>query len=160
MLKVCLVIGGTGDLGAACAKDLAVDHKIIIAGRNAQKGDSIVQAIKSTGGEATFLPFDICSPASITKLHKAVTTTYGRLDAAINGAGILGPFGKLTALSPEEVTHLLATNLTGVITCLQAQIRAMQANPSDSGGRIVTFSSLYGAHGCKFGGVGIFESGG
>jgi NAD(P)-dependent dehydrogenase (short-subunit alcohol dehydrogenase family) len=153
MSKVCLIIGGTGGLGAASAKDLAVDHKIIVAGRNKQKGDDVVQAIKSNGGEATFLSFDICSTDSIVQLHKDVANTYGRLDAAINGAGILGTFQKLTGYSTEEITQILTTNLSGVITCMQEQIRLMQSNPGGSGGRIINFSSIYGSHGCKFGSI-------
>ena len=112
-----------------------------------------MQAIQSTGGEATFLSFDICSTDSITQLHEAASKTYGRLDAAINAAGITGNFQKLTEYSSEEVAQILTTNLTGVITCTQEQIRLMQANPGGSGGKIIIFSSIYGSHGCKFGSI-------
>jgi NAD(P)-dependent dehydrogenase (short-subunit alcohol dehydrogenase family) len=153
MSKVCLVVGGTGGLGAGCAKALASDYKIVVAGRNREKGDAIVQEIKSKGGEATFLTLDIGSTDSIKQLHKDVKQTYGRLDAAINGAGITGPFQKLNEYSTEEMMQVFTTNLTGVVACMQEQIRLMQSNSGGSGGRIVNFSSIYGLHGCKFGSI-------
>jgi NAD(P)-dependent dehydrogenase (short-subunit alcohol dehydrogenase family) len=73
------------------------------------------------------------------------------LDATITGAGITGLFQKLTDYATEEIMPILTTNLTGVITCMQEQIRLMQSNPGGSGGRIINYSSIYGTHGCKFG---------
>ena len=151
--KVCLIVGGTGGLGAGCAKDLASDYTIVVAGRNKEKGDAIVQSIQSEGGEAVFLTLDICSTDSIKQLHKDVKTKYGRLDAAINGAGITGPFQKLAEFTTEELMQVLNTNLIGVVACMQEQIRLMQSNPGGSGGRIVNFSSIYGHHGNKFGSI-------
>ena len=153
MSKVCLVIGGTGGLGADCAKDLAKDYNIIVAGRNKEKGEAIVQEIKSKGGEATFLPVDLSSTDSIKQLHKDAKEKYGRLDAALNGAGITGPFQMLIEYTPEQVTEVLTSNLTGVITSMQEQLRLMQANPGGSGGKIINFSSIYGLHGCRFGSI-------
>ena len=112
-----------------------------------------MESIKSKGGEDTFLTLDICSTDSIKQLNEDVKKTYGRLDAAINGAGILGPFQKLNDYSTEEITHMLTTNLTGVVTSTQEQIRLMQSNPSGSGGRIINFLSIYGLHGCKYGSI-------
>ncbi|KAK3703449.1 hypothetical protein LTR37_014439 [Vermiconidia calcicola] len=151
--KVCLIIGGTGGLGRACAEDLASKgHKVIVAGRNKSKGDTIVQTIKSAGGEATFLPVDITSPDSITQLHKSAVATYGgRLDVAVNGAGITGDFGKLADFTAENMNLVWQINVTGVMLSMQCQIHAMRANPGGSGGHIINFSSIYGLHGCQFG---------
>ena len=152
MSKVCLIIGGTGGLGRACAEDLATQgYKIIVAGRSKEKGDDIVNFIKSKGGEATFLAFDISDPESIKQLHKEAISVYGRLDAAINGAGIVGQYHKLADYPADNIEQVFQINVFGVILCMQHQIRAMQSNPGGSGGRIVNFSSIYGLHGCKYG---------
>lgn len=153
MSKVCLIIGATGGLGEACAKDLAKDYKIIVAGRNEEKGNDIVKSIKSDGGKAVFLPFDISSTDGIIRSHEEAKNIWGRLDAAINSAGITGPFQALTDYSAEEITQVLTINLTGVITSMQEQIRIMQTNPGGSGGHIVNLSSIYGLHGCRFGSI-------
>ena len=152
MSKVCLIIGGTGGLGRACAEDLAKqDYKIILAGRNKQKGDSLVQTISSSGGEATFLAFDIYKPDSITQLHDAAVSTYGRLDTAVNSAGSAGEFHKLANYPLEIMIEVFQNNILGTMLCMQAQIRAMLANPGGSGGKIINMSSVCGLHGCKFG---------
>ena len=153
MSKVCLVIGGTGGLGRACAEDLAKDYKVVVAGRNKSKGEDVVNAIKAKGGEAVFITFDICDRASITALHKDTVAKYGRLDAAVNGAGIMGTFYKTAEVPPEMMDEVWTVNVTGVFLCMQEQIKAMQANPGGSGGHIVNFSSIYGLHGCKWGAV-------
>ena len=152
MSKVCLVIGGTGGLGRACAEDLASNgYKVVVAGRNKEKGNNIVETIKSKGGEATFLAFDICDHDSIKRLHKDVISHYGRLDAAVNGAGIIGEFHKTADYPTEAMQNIFQNNLFGVIYSMQEQIPLMQSNPGGSGGRIVNFSSIYGLHGCPFG---------
>ncbi|KAK5167646.1 uncharacterized protein LTR77_007345 [Saxophila tyrrhenica] len=146
--KVCLVIGGTGGLGRGIALDLAsTGWKTIVAGRNQTKGDEIVKEITSSGGTATFLPVDITSPSSISDLHEKAVSTYGRLDAAINSAGTTGDVVKFADSSPENTAAVLSINLHGVILSMQHQIRAMQSNPSGSGGRIINMSSVYGSHG-------------
>ena len=116
-------------------------------------GDAIVSKIKTAGGEAVFLPIEITNLASIKKLHQDAVAAWGRLDAAINAAGIIGDFGPLDTLTEENVSNVININLTGVIHCMQEQIRAMQANPGGSGGHIVNFSSIYGLAGCKYGSV-------
>ncbi|KAK6442741.1 hypothetical protein LTR95_001024 [Oleoguttula sp. CCFEE 5521] len=154
MSKVALVIGGTGGLGRACAEDLAsTGYSVIVAGRNKSKGDDIVAYIKSKGGKATFLPVDMTDPASIKQFHQDAVKTYGRLDAAINAAGLTGDFCKLVDSSAENTAKILQINLAGVIGSMQEQIRAMQSNPGGSRGNIVNFTSIYGLHGCKFGSI-------
>jgi NAD(P)-dependent dehydrogenase (short-subunit alcohol dehydrogenase family) len=53
----------------------------------------------------------------------------------------------------EQITDVLTSNLTGVITSMQEQIRLMQSNPGGSSGKIINFSSIYGLHGCRFGSI-------
>lgn len=151
--KVVAVIGGTGGLGAACAKDLAKDHIVVVGGRNKAKGDEVVQAIQSVGGEALFLPIDMASIESIKKYHADIKSTYGRLDAAVNSAGITGPFELLVNFPEQDIMNVLTANLTGVIFSLQEQIRLMRSNPSGSGGRIVNMASIYSSSGCPYGSI-------
>lgn len=154
MSKVCLVIGGTGGLGQVCAEELAsAGYKVIVAGRNKIKGDDAVAAIKSKGGEATFVAFDISDALSIKNLHDAVISLYGRLDVAVNAAGITGTFSELTEFEFDNIHSVIQINVTGVIVSMQEQIRLMKNNPGGSSGRIINFSSIYGLHGCKLGSI-------
>lgn len=67
--KICLILGGTGGLGAASAYDFAKDYTII-AGRNRSKVDAIVSKTTSSGGKAAFHSADITDPTSVVSLHK------------------------------------------------------------------------------------------
>ena len=153
MSKVALVVGGTGGLGAACAEELGKDHTVIISGRNKDKGDAIVSKIASAGGKAAFMAMDIKDEASIAVLHKTVLAKYGRLDLAVNAAGILPPIAKLADSTKDVYDNTIAINLTGVYLCMQEQIRAMRKNPDKAGGQVVNFSSVYGLTGCKWGSI-------
>lgn len=151
MSRVALVIGGTGGLGAGCAEDLAKDHTVIVAGRNETKGKAIVDKITSAGGKAAFASVDIMEEASILSLHKEVLDKYGRLDTAVNAAGVLPPFEKLADSNKERWDRCMTINTTGVFLSMKEQILAMQKNAPEKGGVIVNLSSIYGLTGCKWG---------
>lgn len=154
MSKISLVIGGTGGLGRDCAEDLAKDHTVIVAGRNQTKGDEVVKAIKDRGGEACFFAIDMTDPASISSAHKQVLEKYGRLDVAVNAAGIISSFLRLADTNPEEFNNVMTINVTGVYLSMQEQIKAMLANTGDrKGGRIVNYTSIYGLRACKWGAI-------
>lgn len=151
MSKIALVIGGTGGLGAGCAEDLSKDHTVVVAGRNESKGKAVVDKITSSGGKASFAAVDIMEEASIFSLHKAVLEKHGRLDTAVNAAGVLPPFERLADSSKESFHRCMTVNTTGVFLSMKEQILAMQENP-EKGGVIVNLSSIYGLSGCKWGG--------
>lgn len=150
MSKVALIIGGTGGLGVASAEDLAKDHVVVIAGRRKEKGDAVVDKITSSGGKGAFISVDLLEPASITSLHEKVLETYGRLDVALNAAGILAPSAKLADTDKADFDRSMAINVTGVYLAMVEQIRAMQKSPGEKGGVIVNLTSIYGLTGCKW----------
>ena len=87
--KVAIVTGATQGIGRAGALRFAKEGaKVVCAGRNATKGEAVVEEIKAMGGEAIFVQTDIKSEADMDKLLKATIDTYGRLDILYNNAGI------------------------------------------------------------------------
>lgn len=150
MSKIALVIGGTGGLGAGCAEDLSKDHTVTVAGRSETKGKAVVDKITSSGGKASFASVDVMDEASILSLHKGVLDKHGRLDTAVNAAGVLPPFERLADSSKDNFQRCMTINSTGVFLSMKEQILAMQKNP-EKGGVIVNLSSIYGLTGCKWG---------
>jgi NAD(P)-dependent dehydrogenase (short-subunit alcohol dehydrogenase family) len=66
--------------------------------------------------------------------------TFGRLDYAVNNAGIEGKIAGITDLSEQDWDRILATNLTGTFLCLQHEARVMLAG--GHGGAIVNVGSV------------------
>ncbi|KAM0715698.1 hypothetical protein Q7P37_009198 [Cladosporium fusiforme] len=168
MSKIVLIIGGTGGLGRATAELLAQKEEnstIIVAGRNASKGAEVVSSITSAGGKASFLPVDLSNRQSIRDLHANIASEHGRLDIAVNAAGVLGPIARLHETSESDLDDIIAVNITGFYLSMQEQIKLMLASPqqneseSESEGErkpvpkrhIVNLASIYGQSGCPYG---------
>ena len=87
--KVAFVPGGYGDLGKAIVYGLCERGvKVVVAGRNLEKGQALVDEIKKRGGEASSLALDVESVAEIREGVDEVVTRYGTIDFLINCVGI------------------------------------------------------------------------
>lgn len=91
----------------------------------------------------------VCDVASSTDLEKAVAGTverFGRIDFAINNAGIEQPPAPLEDITEEEWNRLLAVNLSGVFLAMKYEIPAMRRT---GGGSIINISSGAGVVGIR-----------
>jgi len=105
--EVAVVIGATGVLGGALADGLAsAGAKIAVLGRNADRGNERVEAIKKAGGKAQFFTADAIDRASLAAAHKAIEAALGAPTILVNAAGGNDPkvtvtpdhpFGAITA---------------------------------------------------------------
>ena len=86
--SVCAVIGATGVLGGALAQGLA-QHGAAIAviGRNAERGNERVEAIRSAGGRAEFIQADAGDLAALTAARETIETALGPCDVLVSAAG-------------------------------------------------------------------------
>jgi NAD(P)-dependent dehydrogenase (short-subunit alcohol dehydrogenase family) len=71
---------------------------------------------------------------------------FGRLDAAVNSAGINGAFGLTAEYDPRQWQAVIDVNLTGVFNCAANEIRAMLKH---GGGSVVNVSSIMGIVGAR-----------
>ncbi len=91
--KVAMVVGGSSGLGRASAVALAAaGAKVVVAARREAEGQAVVQEILATGGVAAFVRVDVTSPAAVEALVAATVDRWGRLDCAVNSAGISEDF--------------------------------------------------------------------
>lgn len=112
--QVAVVIGGTGVLGGALAEGLAkVGAKVVIAGRDPEKGAARVDSIQSAGGRASFAPVDVTKRNSIVALRDHVLKTEGQVDMLINGAGVNSASSYLD-VKDEDWDRVIQSNLTAV----------------------------------------------
>jgi NAD(P)-dependent dehydrogenase (short-subunit alcohol dehydrogenase family) len=105
-----LVTGGTSGIGRAAAVALAgLGVRVVISGRDRNRGSRVVQDIRAAGGRADFLVSDLCDEASARSLAARARDLVGQVDVLVNNAGFF-PFG------PTEHTteQMLARFGTGV----------------------------------------------
>jgi NAD(P)-dependent dehydrogenase (short-subunit alcohol dehydrogenase family) len=140
--KVVLVTGGNAGIGRAIASGFAKESaKVVIAGRNQASGDETVAAIKRQGGNAIFVKADVSIARDVEALTTKVSDTYGRLDCAVNNAGIEVAQKGFLEWTEEEWTQTININLKGVWLCMKNEIPHML---KVGGGAIVNISSVAG----------------
>ena len=131
--KVALVTGGASGIGAATVALLRERAATVVAADvRAAEGVAGVEHLDVTDGDA------------VDALVAAVVDRYGRLDIAVNAAGISGTWAPVAESSPAEWERTLAVNLTGVYRCTRAELAVMV--PAGRGA-IVNVASAAGAMG-------------
>ena len=89
--KIMLVTGATSGIGKAVAIRAAKEGATVVAvGRNEERGAAVVEAIEEAGGKGEFVRCDVSDRGSVKALFAGIQEKYGRLDVAINNAGIVG----------------------------------------------------------------------
>lgn len=143
MSKVLLVTGAGRGIGAAIARAAGkAGYRVAVNyGRSKDAAEAVVRDIVGGGGEAFAVQGDVASESEIERLFKAVDDRYGRLDALVNNAGVIGPYGRLENLKAKDVEPLLAINVTGALICAREAVRRMSTARGGKGGVIVNISS-------------------
>ena len=101
--KIILVTGGASGIGRATVNRLALDGAhVIVADTQAGPAAEVVAEVKSAGGSAEVLEFDVAEEGAAAAAVKAIVAAHGRLDGAFNNAGITGPTVKLVDIEPME----------------------------------------------------------
>lgn len=143
--KVAIVSGAGSGLGRGIAEVFAREGaKLILADISKQGGEETLANLKATGAEAVFVEGDVAEPAYHAELVAAARSHFGKLDIAINNAGISHQIAPLAEIPPETWNKVIAINLSGVFHALQAQVPALLEN---GGGAIVNMASLGGVVG-------------
>jgi len=148
--KVMVVTGASSGLGEATAKRCAKEGaRVVLAARREDRCKAVVQQIEQAGGEAIFVTTDVTVRGDLEELIDCTTNTFGRLDAAVNNAGIIGPgLTPLADVEEDQWDELMNTNLRAMFMCMKLEIPAMIVN---GGGSIVNLSSIYGLKGSDVG---------
>lgn len=144
--NVTVITGGTGVLGRAIAKYLALNGaKVIILGRKEEVGLAIAADINAAGGECEFMKTDVLDQAVVEQNCKDILAKYGRIDTLLNAAGgnmagaTIGPDQNFFDLKADQFQTVLSLNLTGTVIPTQVFLRPMAEQGK---GSIVNFSSM------------------
>jgi NAD(P)-dependent dehydrogenase (short-subunit alcohol dehydrogenase family) len=126
--EVAIVTGSTSGLGREIARLFAIEGaRVVVTGRNVQRGEQTVGAIRDAGGDATFVAADLDDDDASTSVVEHAVNTYGRLTVLVNNAVASSSTrdGPVTDLSTGGWSTTLRINLTAVAWLCRAAIPEM-----------------------------------
>ncbi len=144
--KVAIITGAGSGIGKAAAALFSKEGaKVVVSDISEQNGNSAVEEIKKSGGDAFFVKADSSKPEDNEALVKQTLERYGALDIAVNNAGIGGPLSATGEYPVDGWQKVIGINLSGVFYGLRYQIPAML----ERGGSIINVASILGQAGTK-----------
>jgi NAD(P)-dependent dehydrogenase (short-subunit alcohol dehydrogenase family) len=143
--RVAIVVGGTSGIGLATALAFArAGAAVTVAGRRQDLGLAAAQALEAAGARALFVRADVREDGDVAHVVAETMKRFGRLDCAVNSAGIGGDMAPLDRASQPVWDDVMAINARGVWLGMRHEIPAMLQS---GGGAIVNVASIYGLAG-------------
>lgn len=141
--KVFLITGSAQGIGWACAEQAARrGATIMLSDINADKGESRIEELISLGAaDARFVRADISKEEDVKHLVAQTVEAFGRLDVAVNNAGISGESASVADVTLEDWNKVLSVNLTGVFLCAKYELSQMLEQER---GVIINMASVLG----------------
>ncbi|WKD61731.1 Glucose 1-dehydrogenase 2 [Corynebacterium ciconiae DSM 44920] len=138
-----VAITGAGDgIGRAIAARLGREgYAVVVSDINDEAGAATVSEITDAGGTATFVHVDAGSPEDNDALVRAALDTYGRLDAAVNNAGLGAPPAPLGEIDTDTFNRAIDVTLRGTFFGMRSQLQHFS---SAGAGTIVNIISIGG----------------
>jgi NAD(P)-dependent dehydrogenase (short-subunit alcohol dehydrogenase family) len=163
--KVVLVTGAASGMGLAAAQAFAAEGAtVVLADSNVAAANAAAEQLVDAGHKAIAVRCDVSDEAQVKAMVEQTVSTFGRLDAAFNNAGVQSPIAELADASGEEFDRVNGINLRGVFNCMTYELIQMR---KQSSGAIVNNSSLGGLvgvpgramyHAAKHGVIGLTKS--
>jgi len=141
-----LVTGGSRGIGAAIALRLAAAGFEIFINYRSRKAEAegTLETIRSAGGAAQLLPFDVSDREACREALERVLAEHGPFWGVVQNAGARAD-AAFPALEPDAWDSVLRTNLDGFYNVVQPLVMPMVR--AHAGGRIVAISSAAGVMG-------------
>ena len=142
--RVAMVTGGGSGIGEAIAYELAaLGAKVVVTDISGGAADRVVGEIRSSGQEAAAFVMDSASPEDNEAAVAFAVKTFGKLNYAVNNAGIGGRAAPAGEVDIADWQRVIDINLNGVLYGMRYQIPAMiSAGASESA--IVNMASIHG----------------
>jgi len=140
---VVLVTGASRGIGAATALAAARAGFGVVVNfhSNAAAAQAVVREIQAHGGHAIALQADVAQEDQVLALFAAIDSTWGRLDALVNNAGIVDVSCRVDAMGAARLRRMFETNVVGSFTCAREAVLRMSTRYGGRGGTIVNVSS-------------------
>jgi 3-oxoacyl-[acyl-carrier protein] reductase len=140
--KVAVVTGGSRGIGAATCRLLAQNGaKVTVSGRDEAAINSVVQEIRSSGGEAIGVAADLTDFAAIERMRRRVEEELGPVDVLAAFAGGQGYPTPTEQMAEEQWRSVIDSNLTATFLTVRSFLPGMMGRGR---GSIITMASSAG----------------
>lgn len=141
--KVVMITGAAAGIGLACTEAFAKEGATTIL-VDINKPEAQARKLMNEGYQVIAYGCDVSNTQAVKEMVDWIVATYGRLDAALNNAGIQTPQRPMAEITDEEFDRTVAVDLKGVWNCMRYEIIQML---KQGGGAIVNTSSQGGVTG-------------
>ena len=143
MSRIAIVTGGSRGIGRAAALAAAAAGYDVAISYRQERGaaDDVVQRIRALDRRGLAVAADSADEGAVVSLFAEVDRQLGAVSALVNNAGIVGGSGRVEDMTADEVSRVLAINVTGCFTAAREAIRRMSTRRGGRGGSIVNISS-------------------
>lgn len=139
--KAVLVTGAADGIGRVTALEFANEGaSVILCDRDEHKGRQTCEELMAAGSrDSTFFRCDVGNAEDVATMFEQIRQRYGRLDIALNNAGVEGPLAPIHQQTIEAFDHVLAVNVRGTFLCLREELTLMRQRQS---GVIINMASI------------------
>ena len=144
-MRVALVTGASGGIGAACATALAADGWSVAIGYRSheEEGKELLRALEASGASGALIHIDVSDEESIAGAFREVESALGPVSGLVNAAG-MSRDGLAVRYPTDAFDATMAANARGAFLCARAALRPMLRA---RWGRIVNISSAVALQG-------------
>jgi NAD(P)-dependent dehydrogenase (short-subunit alcohol dehydrogenase family) len=140
--KVAIVTGASKGIGEAIAHGLAAyGAKVVPSSRKREAVETVAQAIREAGGEATGVAAHMGDLAAVGQLVDQTQQLYGGVDIVVNNAAVNPVYGPLLGMGEDAFDKIMSVNVKGP---LELAKRAHPLMAGRGGGSVINISSIGG----------------
>ena len=143
--KVCIVTGASAGIGRATAELFCREGaKVVAVARREERLKELAEECKNAPGELVWYAGDVGNPAAAVGMVKKAVEFFGRLDVAVNCAGVMDDNTAIADMSDEMLEKTFRINTFGLMYGLREECR--QYLSQGDGGVIVNVCSVGATH--------------
>lgn len=144
--KVMIITGAATGIGKATAIRAAREGaKLVLVDKNKKEGEETLKIILENDGQAIFLNLDLTLESASKQMVAEAIDTFGKLDIAINNAGVMGNPSPIHELLKENMDYTMANNFYSVYFSCKHEIKTFLNQKSE--GVIINNASIAGLTG-------------
>ena len=156
--RIALITGASRGIGRAAALALAgAGAHVILVARTVGGLEETDDAIQKIGGTATLVPMNLRDFDAIDRLGASIYERWGRLDALMGNAGVLGPLTPLAQITPKNFAEVMEVNVIANWRLIRSMDPLLRQ--SDAGRVVFVSSGAARKHTPYWGGYAVSKAG-